>query len=1157
MDEKYSWINTHKGIVQYLRDKENSQEELIDLLKRLGITNFNDRTKPGKHDIELREIDPFTFFCYIHKYGPKRALEILQQIAELLNLEKPATVNGIPSAQPQRVWLFPPEYMRVNNEVPRLWNLFQKELKGEVDDDIFADALNIKNVGKAKLTEALFYINPEKYLPINGPTKPYIEKELGIDVEFTTYTEYIELLKKIREKTDLPFYELSHEAWVWNKTNVETQEYDPIQSMFEDYKRHISETHLKDEVYKWKLIKKFKGKPNPDVENFLEEMMPIDYDNLVYNMAKPVLKRLVSEKTEETRQLFRVLFDESKELTERVKSFNKQSLKLYRELESKLGHHQDERTISAYLTFRYPEKYTFYKHTFYRNYCKLLGIKKKKKNEKYTHYLSLLDELIENYIASDTELIEQVKSYIPQYYDGTNHKLLAQDILYQMLDKNAGVNYWVFQGNPDVFDFEKALHDNVLKDWTVSAHKDKIKPGDRVILWISGKMSGCYALAKITSKPQMKIASPDDHLWKEDRKAELKANIEITHNLIDNPILKDDIDGVKELANLKVGNQGTNFSATETEYNAILSLVEQGISFDEVRGKFETEYGASLFENFIENLRKIVSELNLKPDDERIVYSVRYNRFNFIIGQRYCFNIRLAHPNGVYGYISTEEGVGKSEPFKGTPKTYFNRVDDFSSIDWDALMDTMKKELDKTTKSSYWKSNNKEFENYVFNGDISAPPIDCKMNLCRNTILYGPPGTGKTYMLKNKYMPMFTAKKSAVTREEYLKDIIKDCPWWQVIALVVLDLGKTKVSEIAKHEYIKIKTQLSNTNTVAPTIWGQLQSHTVEECDKVNVQRRMTPLIFNKAARSEWEILEGEVEEQAPELYELKSKLENFEASEDEKIERYEFLTFHQSYAYEDFIEGIKPKLADSEVAYEIEEGVFQKLCNRARNDLRNNYAIFIDEINRGNVSSVFGELITLIEEDKREGEANEIKATLPYSKKHFSVPQNVYIIGTMNTADRSVEALDTALRRRFSFTEMNPIPSLLSNEEFRCEGVDLDAMLEAINGRIEKLLDKDYCIGHSYFMTIKNKQEPLEELKYIFQNKILPLLQEYFYGDWGKIRLIVGREFVEMKKSDVAFLDVDSVEDYEEFEEKPIYSFTNCEEWTLKSFRSVYEKEE
>lgn len=515
----------------------------------------------------------------------------------------------------------------------------------------------------------------------------------------------------------------------------------------------------------------------------------------------------------------------------------------------------------------------------------------------------------------------------------------------------------------------------------------------------------------------------------------------------------------------------------------------------------------------------------------------------------------------------------------GTSSSYIKAIDILSQI--------LSKELFKTTDDNYLESLYKDLikeqrnqeskyyhsdaPSYGSNGFYSASiksyreflksvnQTDLKvnednMNLSLNTILYGPPGTGKTHILKNQYMDMFTTFESSITRQDFLKDIIQNCSWWQVIALAVLELGKTKVADIFKHEYVQVKAQLSNSTTVTPTIWGQLQSHTIEECEYVKVQRRMPPMIFNKSKKSEWEILKNEVEEQSPELLELKSKIENFESIPNKRIERFEFLTFHQSYSYEDFIEGIKPELADSDVSYKIEEGVFQKMCNRAKNDSSNNYAIFIDEINRGNISSIFGELITLIEDDKREGMSNEIKATLPYSKKHFSVPNNLYIIGTMNTADRSVEALDTALRRRFSFIEMNPEPAKLSTEEFKCIGIDLEALLNAINARIEKLLDKDYCIGHSYFMTIKNRQSPTEEIKTIFQNKILPLLQEYFYGDWGKILLVIGKEFVETKENTIKFLSTDSYEDFEEYEEKPIYSFTNPSSWTIDSFKSIYE---
>ncbi|TRZ46474.1 AAA family ATPase [Robertkochia solimangrovi] len=177
-------------------------------------------------------------------------------------------------------------------------------------------------------------------------------------------------------------------------------------------------------------------------------------------------------------------------------------------------------------------------------------------------------------------------------------------------------------------------------------------------------------------------------------------------------------------------------------------------------------------------------------------------------------------------------------------------------------------------------------------------------------------------------------------------------------------------------------------------------------------------------------------------------------------------------------------------------------------------FVIIIDEINRGNVSQIFGELITLIEEDKRLGNPEAIQVQLPYSKEMFGVPPNVYIIGTMNTADRSVEALDTALRRRFSFIEMPPIPDLIRIEGKVPNGIipdhniDLTTLLETINNRIEKLLDKDHMIGHSYFLTVNN----LESLKLAFQNKILPLLQEYFFGDYGKIGLVIGSGFFDIR---------------------------------------------
>ena len=220
------------------------------------------------------------------------------------------------------------------------------------------------------------------------------------------------------------------------------------------------------------------------------------------------------------------------------------------------------------------------------------------------------------------------------------------------------------------------------------------------------------------------------------------------------------------------------------------------------------------------------------------------------------------------------------------------------------------------------------------------------------------------------------------------------------------------------------------------------------------------------------------------------------------------------------------------------------------------NFVLIVDEINRGNVSSVFGELITLIEKDKRAGTEEELSVILPYSKETFSVPNNVYIIGTMNTADRSIEALDTALRRRFSFREMPPKHELigtvgnLKSTNGKLGDIDVVKILKTINNRIEKLIDKDHKIGHSYFLNISSTQD----LKDTFREKVIPLLEEYFFGDFGKISLVLGSSFILKDSADeVKFANSN---DYDpsianDLLERSVYEITGESSW---DFKAIYE---
>lgn len=201
------------------------------------------------------------------------------------------------------------------------------------------------------------------------------------------------------------------------------------------------------------------------------------------------------------------------------------------------------------------------------------------------------------------------------------------------------------------------------------------------------------------------------------------------------------------------------------------------------------------------------------------------------------------------------------------------------------------------------------------------------------------------------------------------------------------------------------------------------------------------------------------------------------------------FTTFHQSYGYEEFVQGIRPDAKAGTISFKKVDGVFKTIADTAKRDPGNNYVIIIDEINRGNISKIFGELITLIEEDKRCGELNQLTVTLPMGEK-FSVPNNLYIIGTMNSADKSISLIDTALRRRFGFVEMAPNESLIDDSVLR-------GVLFALNTYIRKeLRSTDLLIGHAYFIG-----KSADDLGNIMNNSIIPLLYEYFYDDEAKVK--------------------------------------------------------
>ena len=224
-----------------------------------------------------------------------------------------------------------------------------------------------------------------------------------------------------------------------------------------------------------------------------------------------------------------------------------------------------------------------------------------------------------------------------------------------------------------------------------------------------------------------------------------------------------------------------------------------------------------------------------------------------------------------------------------------------------------------------------------------------------------------------------------------------------------------------------------------------------------------------------------------------------------------ETVTFHPSYSYQDFVEGItvETNKDDNSIEYKVKDGIFKKICDRARKNKSYNYVLIIDEINRGDISSIFGELFTLLEDSKRLGEDEELSINLPYSKddekgnpRKLVVPKNLYIIATMNTVDKSIALIDVALRRRFDFEECMPDSALVELRNYK--GIDLPKLLDTMNERITILKNENYQIGHSYFINIKNANELINVMK----KSIIPLLQEYFYDDWKSICAVLNQDY-------------------------------------------------
>lgn len=626
-----------------------------------------------------------------------------------------------------------------------------------------------------------------------------------------------------------------------------------------------------NESYKWETVKYFQENWSGeivDIKGFTNELLKLQ-TNLLHKFMVGTLKVFVDTYPNEFKNLLLYIYDEKLPIDERLGHFNKTCefiLKQIALINPKIKIRPDESVFAFFLTCRYPDTYYFYRSNYYEDYSKYIKSEIKGKNEKYFHYLELMEDFNQNFVKSNLEIQELTNQYLEKHNLELCQSLniLTQNVIYVGLSQNKEITeepndsnedlfendeaeieiqthetkYWIFQGNPAIYKIKEALKENALKTWAVNAHKNEIKIGDKIILWVTGEKSGCYALCSVLSDViQIENDINEEKYYIDKSKNELQPRVEISidFNFSENPVSKYELKQYNEFNNFIGGNQGTNFKATKDQYDKI----------------------------------------------------------------KYLYFLRESN-----------------------------------------------------------------LEESVFNKYLKI------INRKKQVIFQGAPGTGKSY----------------------LADIFA-------------------------------KYLIDNPNT------------------------------------------------------------------------QLEVIQFHSSYSYEDFIQGYRPTENGS---FTLKNGVFLKFCEEAEKEPDKAFVILIDEINRGNLSKIFGELLYVLE-------YREKKIKLTYSPStHFSIPNNIFIHGTMNTADRSLAMVDYALRRRFSFITLRTDYEIITKilEKKKCK-LDINILVKNIENLNKQIVDnlslgKGFEIGHSYF--IKDENLDIYKLRSIWDYDICPLLEEYFIEDTSEI---------------------------------------------------------
>lgn len=672
------------------------------------------------------------------------------------------------------------------------------------------------------------------------------------------------------------------------------------------------------------------------------------------------------------------------------------------------------------------------------------------------------------------------------------------------------INYWIFQGNPDVYDVVRSIKDNMINTWWVKSHKEKIKVGDKVILWVTGNNSGCYALCEVTSGVYEDFDDNDqDKYYKEgylESRARVKSSrvrIKVTHDFTQNPILHEQIRSNKKVfKEFKAGNQGTTFSATKEQYEEILKMA---------KGDDKKKYwiyapgrNASEWEDFYKkgimaigwdklgdlnnykSRKQIQKELKkeYESDHEPLNNSLACYEFANTIKKGDIIISKKGKTDYLgYGIVVSDYYFDDStKDFKSQRKVKWIKKGNWKESGGPIVLKTL---TDITKYPDYVE----KLKNLI-GIEIKGEKMDPK-SIPLNLILYGPPGTGKTYktilraaqIIENRIIDNYNEALEIFNKN--LENQIEFITFHQNYSYE--DFIQGIRPDVENSTELSFERQDGVFKKISDRALKNLKDSAIPEEAKKDFDEVFNEFI-SPLNENEVEKLEIQMKNSSYFITEISRKSIHFEKRSGSSLHSLSIETLKKMYEKDKndiIIGGLQPYY----------NPLLDELLKRGKGKApatdRKNYVIIIDEINRANISRVFGELITLIEPDKRSHGDIPLKCTLP-SGEEFIVPSNLYIIGTMNTADKSIALLDIALRRRFIFEPMFPEYDIEGQEIYDVE------VLKKINEKIIEKKGHDFQIGHAYFMN--DNRDMIQRMNH----KVIPLLLEYFMNDKNEVKEIL-----------------------------------------------------